>query len=327
MFECIHLNRKHMAVSCLIGMVAAVGSPVRASDHGDTPLLIDAQRHDARLAGLFAFTRGDNLVLIVTLDPTIPPDVTEYAFASDLLVRIFIDNDIEVTFDDSDDLAIFGGTIVKPRKIRKDIGFLIRFDEEGVPDLKPSGLPGPAKQHISLFAGLRDDPFIRGPRIGRNIAAIVLELPLEDVLDDQDTLLIWATSSVEDISGPFQELAGRALRSQFPENDPMNTLRPRDHFAELGVAPDVIIFDTSRPAAFPNGRELADDVLDLVGDPRPLANDDPFPDQNDLPFLNEFPYLSLPHPPGLSAGALEQGTLPPPVGDGFPGGAQVRARE
>ena len=298
MFTLSHLNQRILGVLWLIGLNLAVVGPVRASDHGDTPLLIAAQRHDARLADLFAFTRGDNLVLIATLDPTIPSDATEYVFAPDLEVRILIDNDSEVTFDVPDDLAIFGGTVVEPQKIKKDIAFRIRFDEEGAPELNTNGLSGAAQQHITFFAGLRDDPFIRGPRIGRNIAAIVLELPLQDVLDDLDTLLIWATSKVEDINGPFQELAGRALRSQFLENDLMNTRRPRKHKKELGVTPDVVIFDISCPTAFPNGRELTDDVVDLVGDPRVLANDDPFPNENDLTFLNEFPYLAPPHPPG-----------------------------
>lgn len=63
------------------------------------------------------------------------------------------------------------------------------------------------------------------------------------------------------------------------------------------LAPDVILFDVLRPAAFPNGRDLTDDVVDLVGDPRPLSNDDPFPAENDVPFLDEFPYLAEPHTP------------------------------
>ena len=34
---------------------------------------------------------------------------------------------------------------------------------------------------LDLFTGLRDDPFIRRPREGRNVAAVVIELPLEAV--------------------------------------------------------------------------------------------------------------------------------------------------
>ena len=56
----------------------------------------------------------------------------------------------------------------------------------------------------------------------------------------------------------------------------------------MDVPPSVMIYDTWRPAAFPNGRELVDDVVDLVGEPGTLAND--------APFLAEFPYLAPPHP-------------------------------
>jgi hypothetical protein len=55
-----------------------------------------------------------------------------------------------------------------------------------------------------------------------------------------------------------------------------------------------VIYDTALAASFPNGRELTDDVVDLVGDPRVLSNDDPFPSTNDVPFLGAFPYLAPP---------------------------------
>ncbi|MDX1410743.1 MAG: hypothetical protein R3351_01175 [Nitrospirales bacterium] len=300
--HCFNLN----LIVCLL--IVSISGVVHAADHGDTPLLMSIGRHDARLADLFAFTRGDNLVLCITSDPTIPPEVTEYVFPTDVEFTIAIDKTSRVRKSDPEDLAKFGGTIVRPARIKENIIFKITFNQNNEPQLysnRPHLL-----RHTSLFAGLRDDPFIRGPRIGKNIAAIVLELPVVKVLGfyrslpiakkllrKHPTLLIWATASVEEVTGRFQELAGRALRSQFPENDLMNTLHPNRHFQELGVPPDVIIFDTSAPAVFPNGRELTDDVVDLVGDPRPLGNDTPFPDANDVPFLDVFPYLAPPHLP------------------------------
>ena len=134
-------------------------------------------------------------------------------------------------------------------------------------------------------------------RSGRNVAALVLEIPLAAVLGRQPTLLIWATTKVPDIRGPISEHAGRPLRSMFPENDALNTLRPRDHFRVLGLRPDVLILDTARPTVYPNGRELADDVMDQVNDPRVMANDSPYPTANDVPFLAEFPYLAPPQRP------------------------------
>lgn len=295
--------RRGCVCFCLVFVLALGGIGLGyASDHGDTPLLKESQRHDARLADLFAFVRDGNLVLILTTDPTIPPGVTEYVFPTDVKYRIFIDNDRDVSFDDPADLANFGGTVVAPKRIRADIAFQIRFRDDNTPQLGVKGLTHQEKELISLFTGPRDDPFIRAPREGRNIAAIVLELPLSLVLDSQPTLLIWGTAKVQDLHGSQQELAGRALRSQFPENDQMNTLHPRDHLAQLGVAPDVLILNTSEPSAFPNGHELADDVVDLVcfapaAECRVFdqANEGPAgPAENDVPFLDVFPYLAPP---------------------------------
>jgi len=290
------MQRANPGIGILVlAVLVAAALPLAAADHGDTPLLRDIGRHDARITDLFTFLRGDRIVFVVCLDPTIPPAATEYTFAPDLAVRIFVDRDSEVRFDDPAELAAFGGSIVEPRRVSADLSFRIRFAADGSPTLRGSGIGNLADLDVSLFAGLRDDPFIRGPREGRNIAALVIELPLFEVLGDQSTLLVWATSKVADVNGSSQDMMGRALRSQFPENDSMNVMRPADHSIRLGAVPDVLILDTSRPVSFPNGRELQDDVVDLVGDARVLGNDDPFPEVNDLQFLNTFPYLAPPH--------------------------------
>ena len=285
-----------MKFFCCSMLLILVASPFVASDHGDTPLLRDIGRHDARLTDLYAFERGTDLVIVVTVDPTLPATATEWTPSGDVKFRIMIDNDSEVTFDDAEDLATLGGTIAQPENIREEITFRIHLDDDGQPQLNAQGLRG-SREGILFFAGLRDDPFIRAPRSGRNIGAIVLSVPKERVLGEQDTLLLWATAAVEEVHGPFQDLVGRALRSMFPENDLFNITHPSKHFLELGVQPDVMIYDTSRAAAFPNGRELTDDVVDLVGDPRVLSNDAPFPDANDLPWIVDFPYLAAPHAP------------------------------
>ena len=110
-------------------------------------------------------------------------------------------------------------------------------------------------------------------------------------------MLIWATSKVADFDGQFHDLAGRALRSMFPEMQQMNVWFPKLQQQKTGLIPDVMIYDLSKPAAFPNGRALTDDVVDIVGDSRILANDSPFPSTNDVPFLTTFPYLAPPHSP------------------------------
>ena len=112
---------------------------VEAADHGDTALLRSVQRHDARITDLFAFIRNENLVLAVGLDPTVPPEATDYRFSPSLTVKIKIDRNSEVRFDNPDDLAIYGGTIVRPEAIREDIVFTIAFDKRSQPTLKITG--------------------------------------------------------------------------------------------------------------------------------------------------------------------------------------------
>lgn len=281
------------ALFAFVVAVSAGGTVLEFSDHGDTPLLIGAGRHDARLTDLHVFTNGDRLVLALSLDPSIPPGVTNYTFASDLRLDICIDNHSPVDFGDPQSLATYGGRLLAPAAVSDDIRFGVRF-KAGAPVLSVAGLPNSVLDRVQVFTGLRDDPFIRGPRIGRNVVAVVLEMPLALVLDQQPTLLVWATSRVPGLGGPFQDLVGRSLRSMFPENDAMNGLRPNQHHTVLGLVPDVVIFDTTRPAVYPNGHHLVDDVVDLVGDPRVLMNDAPFPSANDVPFLNVFPYLAPP---------------------------------
>ena len=94
--------------------------------------------------------------------------------------------------------------------------------------------------------------------------------------------------------------AGQPLYTMFTENQSLNLLPPW----EQGSRPDVLIFDTSKKAAFPNGRALEDDVVDLRctldGECRLFNEPDEGrtgPKKNDVPFLKTFPYLAPPHEP------------------------------
>ena len=282
--------------SLILALLFAAVLPLAASDHSDVPSINGLNRQDANLTDLHAFTVGDHLVLALSMNPAIPPSATTYVFPSDVTFAINIDRSTPVSPQDPNAM---GGTILKPQQINEDITFQINFGPDGQPHVTTKVHGGPAKSVpiLNFFAGLRDDPFIRGPRIGRNSASIVLEVPLAGVVKNQSTLLIWATAAGEDADAPFQELAGRSLRSMFPENNALNVIHPRRVERELHVPPDVMIYDTARPAAYPNGRALVDDVVDLVGDQRILMNDAPFPSTNDVPFLSTFPYLAPPQPP------------------------------
>ena len=269
--------------------------PLAASDHSDVPSINGVARQDANLTDLHAFTVGDRLVIALSMNPAIPPSASSYVFPSDITFEINIDQNAAVSPADPYGM---GGTILNPERIHEDVTFRIKFGADGQPRVNTivRGAPNSSVPILNFFAGLRDDPFIRGPRIGRNVASIVLEVPLAAVARTQSTLLIWATAAGENADAPFQDLAGRSLRSMFPENNACNVIHPRLQQRQLHVPPDVMIYDTVRPAAYPNGRALVDDVVDLVGDQRVLANDFPFPTENDVPFLSTFPYLAPPHP-------------------------------
>jgi hypothetical protein len=271
----------------------------QASDHSDAPLGPLGARQDANITDLHAFVVGSNLVLALSTNPAIPPSATGYIFPTDVTFEFHIDNDSAV---DAADPFGDGGTVVSPGRISEDVTFRIRFRADGSAQIQRSGRGGSAGDPgiVNFFAGLRDDPFIRLPRQGRNSAAIVLEVPLSSVVGNQSTLLIWTTAKVEEFEGPHQEIAGRSLRSMFPENACLNRVHPRQHLRQCGKRPDVVIYDTSQPAAYPNGRALTDDVVDLVcflsGDCRVLNTEPVSPTTNDVPFLATFPYLAPPHP-------------------------------
>lgn len=280
--------------------------PAQASDHDDTPLLKQLGRHDAQVTDLYVFRRGERLVLIVCTDPAVPPSLTDYQYPPDLRLRIFLDNRSRVSYDDPVANARFGGTVLHPDRIRPDVTFEVTFDQNGGPVLQVEGLPPGQRKQVRFFAGLRDDPFIRTPRAGRNVAAIVIEVPLDAVLRDGPTVLVWANSLVPDVQAPMADHGGRSLRSQFLPNMAMNTMSPAQQATIMGVVPDVVIYSVLRDllfdATFPNGRELTDDVVALVSDiplPGGVLPGEP-PDRattNDVPFLDTFPYLAPPHPP------------------------------
>ena len=297
------MNKAFRLTLC-IAMLSVFKAPVDAADHGDTPQLIGIPRHDARISDLHVFTNGDNLVLSLCTFPNLPG--ASYQFAADLTLRFHIDNHSVVSFDDPTDNQRFGGTIVNPDHMGADIVLEFTFDDLGNPILAASGLSATQEEDIQTFAGMRDDPFIRGPQIGRNVGAVVVELPLAHVLGDSSTILVWATSKVPDVQGSQSELGARALRSQCPQPvcnamdgsdlNLRNETSPHKYSGKLGLRPDAVIFDTSLPAGFPNGRLLTDDVVNMVAPfgQNILGNDHPCPSENDVPFLPDFPYLAPP---------------------------------
>ncbi len=291
-----------IAILFLSSALQAMGA-----DHSDTALHVAEGRNDARITDLFAFTKGDNIVLILGVDPTVPGGATSYKFPTDVEYRFNIDNDSEVTAQ---------GTLVNKGDIQEDIVISIRFNDDGTAVINGDNKFGSifsipflvlfscaSSDDVDIedaitnfFAGPRDDPFIRGPRIGKNVAAIVLEIPIDAVVKNNNPLLIWSTTNVDSFPGDFQERAGGPITSML--NDVLNFTHPNQDFENFGIEPDVLVLNTALPSGFPNGRALEDDVVDLVC-PRVcdniLENDAPFPSENDVSFLDDFPYLAPPN--------------------------------
>jgi hypothetical protein len=263
------------------------------SDHGDTKHLTELKRDDAKIADFYAFSRDGRLVLVMTVQVPLPANLDQFQFPMDVAYRFMVDRDAMVLPGDEEDARLFGGVVKDPASIKEDVVVEVRFAASGH-FVKVIGLSPGLDQGVNVYAGVRDEPFIRSTRIGLNMAAIVVELPLSRVLSDlsKPIILTWATTDVDAVGGDQDELGARAYRSMDPQNDTLNTFHPNQHLAQFGMRPDVVIFDTSRPAAFPNGRDLADDVVDLIG----RQDGPPYPSTNDVPFLTQFPYLAPPHP-------------------------------
>lgn len=300
----MHSRNRKLVLWASLALAASGCLAVYASDHGDVPTSEAITRQDANLTDLHAFLSpsGAGLVLVASTNAAIPMTATSYVFPSDTTFEINVDTDAALTADDP---GCDGGTILEPERIHEDITFRVQFSEDGEGRVQRIDRRErhDVRQTISFFAGLRDDPFIRIPRDGRNVGAIVIEVPLASVVRSQSTLLVWATSKVEEFGGPFQDLAGRSLRSMFPEQAAMDAMFPRHHMSKGGASrPDVLIFNTDWPAQYPNGRALTDDVVlisCLKGEECRVFNSEnrpPTPRENDLPFLTEFPYLAPPHP-------------------------------
>lgn len=166
---------------------------------------------------------------------------------------------------------------------------------------------------------------------GLNVSAIVIELPSAMVMGDSSTLNIWAVTgnniSFKNRRGFFKQkdrVGNPAVATALipaGEKDTYNRTSPASD-AELwapsivaslqalgtndeniGVlasvaVPDVLTIDMSADSAFPNGRGLADDVVDTLF--HFIFNQAGVSDgvaANDTDFSNSFPYLAAPWQP------------------------------
>lgn len=185
---------------------------------------------------------------------------------------------------------------------------------------------------FSFFAGVRSDPaFVdldgtgRDSRAGANVMAMMIELP-NSYLSASPSVNIWARCSLlEDDEWVHTDRVGKPWLSNLittddtrdeynagePNRDRERWMRQlidvmartggysRDEAISAidaeGTLPDVLTFNPAKPAAYPNGRTLTDDVvgrrlafLNKVDNPAPGLSP-----HTDL--LPGFPYLGPPH--------------------------------
>lgn len=163
------------------------------------------------------------------------------------------------------------------------------------------GTAQPVGDAIEVTAGLFDDPFIF-PRFFRtNVVGVVASIPISTLMTPPPApdppkpppavpIVLWATTHRD---GEPVDHVGRSLRTQLPRFGHLNGVRPADHVkaiqrvhdapsvmeALLGrivaplfahrhydTVPDVVIYDLRRPARYPNGRWLEDDVAKTLAD-------------------------------------------------------------
>jgi uncharacterized protein DUF4331 len=198
-----------------------------------------------------------------------------------------------------------------------------------------------------VFIGVRSDPFFADGEgafhdfqftgddtfAGKNILTMALEVP-NDMLGTGPQIAVWGTVSVrrdgelvqlDRIGNPsFNPFFVDELKNQFnaghPADDVASYLEPWSALLEsrgythseardtvLTVLPDVLHYDRTRPAHYPNGRVLTDDVYDVrmafLTNGR-VTSDGVGPHQD---YLTEFPYLGPPNaqPSGGQAGLAD----------------------
>ena len=183
-----------------------------------------------------------------------------------------------------------------------------------------------------FFAGLRSEPFFADPDgfqnnmqwtgrdgwAGKNIFGIVLEVP-NSALGSHPQIGVWGRTMalVHSTLTPVNQM-GRPGNNVFRQGADTNTTPPaqqREQFSAQYIAmfktfgyteaeattltlewlPDILPYNYTSAAGYPNGRQLTDDIVDNVVDimTRGKMRDDLVGPHTD--YLAEFPYLGPPH--------------------------------
>ena len=176
---------------------------------------------------------------------------------------------------------------------------------------------------LAAFLGLNGRSFCDGQQTdffaGRNVSSIVLELPSSMLTADSahPNIGVWAATNADNTQ--IDRMGRPAIntvfnhgeeKNQFNAGDPVSDWRDFGarfvtELTELGapdptglahfLLPDILTYDTSSTAGFPNGRQLSDDVIDT--ELNLITNGKITGDcvGNDSTFSNTFPYLGSPN--------------------------------
>ena len=326
------LRRRGALVALLL---LAFSAAPHASDHADPIDLFMRRPLEPGITDLFVFPSPDKpgeMVVILCVRRALTQSASlklePYTY------KIHMDLNTAVG-DDEASVARYGGSIAHPEGITPQVTMTFRFNNDAT--LREQRFDGlQTTEGISVWSGVRDDPFIFPQFFGTNVVAVVASIPLRAFPRDQSSWIVWATS---ERNGRQIDHVGRSLRTQQPRFELLNTLPPSRHrqatmreherpslMRELGFrflnlpqlfayrdydhVPDVLIYTTRRPVGFPNGRLLTDDVAALLaryGDSLlfelSYTNPGPPPRKswprqttNDKAFLQTFPYLAEPWP-------------------------------
>ncbi len=280
----------------LLLVVCLSTAMIFSADHRESPLLMGANNPlaSADLNDIYVFVNGTNLIMAMTVSPFAPAGAK--LFDPNVTYNFFIDTN----GDGFEDLALFA-TVT-------DAGNLI--------------LAGDLACRVTRsFVGRRDDPFFFDPqvittprtrRLGINmfgpmadIGAIVLEIPINAVTANGPNIGVWAETrkcglGVIDRTGRpaiATVFIPVAMRNAFNLARPGQDVQRFNSFVPAHVSfllPDILTINTSMPTLYPNGRGLADDVIDISL--KLILQNQAATDSvaNDSQFLNEFPFLGVP---------------------------------
>ncbi|GJM10113.1 MAG: hypothetical protein DHS20C11_23890 [Lysobacteraceae bacterium] len=319
---------KTVPLKAALPLLLAVTLPgaALAADHREAPLIQTDSRADINDVYAFRNATGDALVVAMTVNPLASPEeAPTYTFDPNVAYDFLFDRNgngkanrrIRVTFSDPTmgpqtfNVLLPGGESFDGMVTEPSVAAL---PNEAVINAGPNG--------ELAFAGPRDDPFFfdvvgfqrflggigafdgTDGFAGKNVSAVVLEVPLTTVAGGSDSVQVWGTTSRRRVSvrleGETEISFGRYQQIERMGNPAVNTaLIPAelkdlynvstpetdaavfapsivDSLTALGTdaenigilasvaVPDTLKIDFSAEDGYPNGRRLEDDVVDTL---------------------------------------------------------------